>query len=109
MEGVAEYLTKEENQEYFDTRIRGSRIGAWASLQSCELKDREELDDRVKETEKRFEGVEKIPVPDHWGGIRVRPLSVEFWQGRQCRLHDRFVYEREDVEKDEWTTKRLSP
>ncbi|CCX04478.1 hypothetical protein FPQ18DRAFT_88525 [Pyronema domesticum] len=109
VEGIAERLTKEESQLYYDTRIRGSRIGAWASQQSSVLKDREELTQRVEEMEKRFEGKEEIPVPDFWGGLRIRPVLVEFWQGRDSRLHDRFVYTREDIEAEEWKVERLSP
>lgn len=109
VEGLTERLTREESQVYYDTRIRGSRLGAWASQQSSELKSREELEERVKEVEKRFEGVEDIPVPEFWGGLRIRPVYVEFWQGRESRLHDRFVYEREDVDSEKWTVKRLSP
>ncbi|KAI5812987.1 hypothetical protein BZA77DRAFT_322769 [Pyronema omphalodes] len=109
VEGKAERLTNEESQRYYDTRIRGSRIGAWASQQSSVLKDREELAERVKEVEKRFEGQEEIPVPDFWGGLRIRPVLVEFWQGRESRLHDRFVYTREDIDAEEWKIERLSP
>ncbi|KAI0022152.1 pyridoxamine 5'-phosphate oxidase [Xylariomycetidae sp. FL0641] len=127
VEGRAHRLSPAESQPYFETRVRGSRIGAWASRQSQILKPkddgeageageaddgRKELEGWVEETEKRFEGREDIPVPDFWGGLRIVPESVEFWQGRQNRLHDRFVYTRKDsVEdgQDEWTLDRLSP
>ena len=94
---------------YFNTRIRGSRIGAWASEQSSVLKDRKELEMRVAEVEEWFRGRDEIPVPTFWGGLRIRPVLVEFWQGRENRLHDRFVYTREDVESEEWEVERLSP
>ncbi len=109
VEGVTERLTPEESQVYFDTRIRGSRVGAWASQQSTVLNGRGELEERVKDVEKRFEGQDKIPVPPFWGGLRVRPVYVEFWQGRPSRLHDRFAYTREGVESKEWKVERLSP
>ncbi|KAI1143037.1 pyridoxamine 5'-phosphate oxidase [Hypoxylon sp. FL0543] len=124
VEGRASRLTREESQAYFDTRVRGSRIGAWSSRQSQVLKptggdsgDEEDdgrrvLDEWVKETEKRFEGEEHIPVPDFWGGLRIIPESVEFWQGRQNRLHDRFVYDKKPSAEgglEEWTLDRLSP
>lgn len=109
VEGVTERLSAEESQTYFDTRIRGSRVGAWASRQSEVIEDRNVLEERVNEVERRFEGQDKIPVPEFWGGLRLKPLYVEFWQGRESRLHDRFVYERESVESEEWTVKRLSP
>ncbi|EME80188.1 uncharacterized protein MYCFIDRAFT_31273 [Pseudocercospora fijiensis CIRAD86] len=107
VEGPAERLSSEESQMYYDTRIRGSRIGAWASRQSLVLKDREELEQRVRDVEERFEGEEKIPVPEFWGGLRVKPEIVEFWQGRPSRLHDRFQYSKD--ERGEWKIQRLSP
>lgn len=121
VEGVASRYSREESQEYFDTRVRGSRIGAWASRQSQVLEPTEgvegddgraQLEGWVKETESKFEGEEDIPVPEFWGGLRIVPTRVEFWQGRSCRLHDRFVYVREegrDGEDEEWTLERLSP
>lgn len=108
VEGACERLTSEESQVYYDTRIRGSRIGAWASQQSKVLKDRSELEQQVQDVEKKFEGKDKIPVPEFWGGIRVKPEMVEFWQGRPSRLHDRFQYTRSG-DKGEWKIERLSP
>ncbi|KAG9229373.1 hypothetical protein BJ875DRAFT_446009 [Amylocarpus encephaloides] len=106
VEGQVERLTDAESQVYFDTRIRESRIGAWASKQSQVLKGREELEGWVEETERRFEGKKKIPVPEFWGGLRVKPVMLEFWQGRESRLHDRFQYLKEG---EEWRIERLSP
>lgn len=116
VEGKVERLSREESQKYFDTRVRGSRLGAWASRQSQILKPteggdddgRKQLDGWVKEAEERFEGQEEIPVPEFWGGLRIVPDRIEFWQGRQNRLHDRFVYERAEGDR-EWTLERLSP
>ncbi|KAL7274917.1 pyridoxamine-phosphate oxidase [Rhizina undulata] len=109
VEGIVERLSEEESQVYYDTRIRGSRIGAWASQQSTVLKDRQELETRVQDAEKRFEGQESVPVPPFWGGLRIKPLYVEFWQGRPSRLHDRFAYTRESVDDTTWKVDRLSP
>ncbi|KAL2258758.1 hypothetical protein VTK26DRAFT_7804 [Humicola hyalothermophila] len=120
VEGRAARTTAAESQAYFETRARGSRIGAWASKQSTVLKPDEDsegddgramLEGWVREIADKFEGVEDIPVPEFWGGLRIVPERVEFWQGRHNRLHDRFVYERvkgEDGE-DKWTLERLSP
>ena len=106
-------LSNEESQAYFGLRARGSRIGAWASEQSKVLPEesggRQLLENRVRDVERRFEGVGDIPVPDFWGGLRVVPDMVEFWQGRESRLHDRFQYVRFGGEADAWTIKRLSP
>lgn len=107
VEGAVERLSAPESQVYFDVRARGSRVGAWASRQSEVLTGREQLEERVREVERRFEGEERIPVPEFWGGLRVRPERVEFWQGRDSRLHDRFVYEQ--GEDGEWKIERLSP
>jgi len=107
VEGRVERLTSEESQVYYKTRIRGSRIGAWASQQSSVLEGREELEKQVEEVEKKFEGMEDIPVPEFWGGLRVVPDMVEFWQGRPSRLHDRFQYTK--VGEGEWKIDRLSP
>jgi len=105
IEGVAERLSREESKRYFDTRPRGSRIGAWASQQSRTLTERAELEQRVKEHEQRFAG-EPVPLPGFWGGYRVRPTTIEFWQGRADRLHDRLVFERDG---ERWATRRLYP
>lgn len=112
VEGRVERLSKEESQVYFDTRVRGSRIGAWASRQSQKIEDRAELEKWVKEAEQKFEGQEKIPCPEFWGGIRIIPERMEFWQGRESRLHDRFEYVRKEGDKDgekEWKVSRMSP
>ncbi|KAI5844983.1 hypothetical protein DFP73DRAFT_573049 [Morchella snyderi] len=109
VEGVTERLTDAESQVYYDTRIRGSRIGAWASQQSSVLTGRELLVQQVKEVEQNFEGREKIPVPPFWGGLRIIPMYIEFWQGRPSRLHDRFAYTRESLTDTNWRIERLSP
>ena len=112
VEGMCERMSSEESQKYFDTRIRGSRVGAWASRQSETIASRELLDGWVKDVEGRFEGEEKIPVPDFWGGLRILPEMVEFWQGRDNRLHDRFVYTRTEgggAGEGEWKIERVSP
>lgn len=114
VEGPVERLTSEESQVYYDTRTRGSRIGAWASEQSEYLSPsgnpgddgREELEQRVRSVEKMFDGKEEIPVPHFWGGLRVKPEMIEFWQGRESRLHDRFQYAKAG---DTWEIDRLSP
>lgn len=115
VEGRAARLSPEESKVYYDTRARGSRIGAWSSKQSQVLEPRGENDDGraqlegwVAETEKRFEGSEDIPIPEFWGGLRIVPETIEFWQGRNSRLHDRFVYTRQEGEEG-WKMERLSP
>ncbi len=105
IEGRIERISTEESNAYFQTRGRGSRIGAWASHQSEELPDRETLLQRVKYFEKKFAGKE-VPLPEFWGGYRVIPERIEFWQGKADRLHDRFVYTAAD---GGWQVKRLNP
>ena len=108
VEGSVVRMSKEESFEYFRTRPRGSRIGAWASEQSRPLEQRGELEARVKEMEARFAGSDDIPLPPFWGGYRLVPDRIEFWQGRMSRLHDRWVYSRPDPDSD-WTTQNLQP
>jgi pyridoxamine 5'-phosphate oxidase len=99
-------LSTAESEAYFNTRPRGSRLGAWASAQSEPTPDRAALDQKWREMEDRYPG-EEIPCPPYWGGYVLRPTRVEFWQGRANRLHDRFCYTRQ---KDQsWTLERLSP
>jgi len=107
IEGTATRMTPEENQAYFDTRPRGSRIGAWASPQSEVVSGRAVLDEAYAAAAARFGDAEPIPVPPHWGGYRVRPDSVEFWQGRPGRMHDRLRYRR--TSSDGWLVERLAP
>jgi pyridoxamine 5'-phosphate oxidase len=104
--GPVERLPASESDEYFATRARASRIGAWASPQSRPLDGRAELDRGVAAVEARFAGAD-IPRPAHWGGFRVVPAAIEFWQGQVGRLHDRFRYER-DADGG-WTWTRLAP
>ncbi|CAA6806577.1 MAG: Pyridoxamine 5'-phosphate oxidase (EC [uncultured Campylobacterales bacterium] len=89
--GVAHKVSQEESSEYFKSRPRGSQLGAWVSKQSSIIKDRSVLENKLKELESKFEG-ESLPLPFFWGGYRVVPSKIEFWQGRDDRLHDRFEY-----------------
>lgn len=107
IEGSVERLTKLESYEYFSSRPRRSRIGAWASEQSRPLESREAFEAQIERYEKKFEG-EDIPLPPHWGGYRVVPMRIEFWQGRASRLHDRWVFHR-DAEGELWELDRLQP
>jgi len=104
--GTVSKVAREESETYFRLRPIGSRIGAWASRQSQVLRNREELDQRVAELTRQYEGKD-VPLPPHWGGYRLAPETFEFWQGRESRLHDRFRYQR--VSEREWKIERLSP
>ncbi len=103
--GRVEHVSAAESDEYFMSRPRGSRIGAWASPQSTVIVDRTELEHRVATETARFDGVE-VTRPPHWGGWRLVPDTWEFWQGRPSRLHDRLRYQRSD---DRWSIDRLAP
>lgn len=104
IEGRVEKLPAEQSDVYFASRGRLSQIGAWASEQSRVIPDRATLDARVSEFEQKFPGV--VPRPPHWGGYRVRPDSIEFWQDRANRLHDRLRYARSE---SGWRIERLNP
>lgn len=106
IEGVAVKTTTEESDAYFATRPRGSQLGAWASCQSRVIPGRGDLDQRFHELENTYRD-RTVPRPPHWGGYRVIPVEIEFWQGREDRLHDRFVYRLR--EPKDWVIERLSP
>jgi len=104
-EGTLARIAPEESDAYFATRERGRQLGAWASAQSRPIASREALLDGVAEVEARFAGRD-VPRPPHWGGFRLLPDCIEFWQGRMSRLHDRVVYTRT---ADMWKVARLAP
>jgi pyridoxamine 5'-phosphate oxidase len=105
VEGRVERVSKAESAAYFATRPRGSQVAAWASQQSEPLAGREDLDRRYAELEREYEGRE-VPLPPHWGGFRLRPDAIEFWQHRDNRLHDRIRYTRA---REGWRSELLSP
>jgi pyridoxamine 5'-phosphate oxidase len=105
IEGCARRVPDEESDAYFANRPRGSRLGAWASAQSHPVEGRNTLEERLRELEAKYEGRE-IPRPPFWGGYRVEPEAIEFWQGRENRLHDRLLYRR--IENG-WRMERLQP
>ena len=107
IEGKVEKLTASESAEYFHSRPKASQLGAWASNQSRVIPNREVLERKLAELQKEYSGDATVPLPEHWGGFRVVPNRIEFWQGRPSRLHDRLVY---DLQTDgSWSLKRLSP
>ena len=105
IEGRAARVPGEESDAYYQSRPRGSRLGAWVSKQSRPVGGREALEGRLRELEREYEGRE-VPRPPFWGGYRVEPGEMEFWQGRENRLHDRLVYRRSD---EGWEIERLQP
>ena len=103
--GLVEVAKDKESDDYFSQRPRGHQIGAWASPQGQVIPDRKTLESRYNEISKRF-GDDPIPRPEHWGGYRIRPTMIEFWQGRPDRLHDRLRY---SWSNDRWILQRLAP
>jgi pyridoxamine 5'-phosphate oxidase len=106
--GIAEKVSAQESDDYFATRPWGSQIGAWASAQSSHLASREELEQRFAGAATKWPEGSAVPRPAHWGGYRVTPLDIEFWQGRYSRLHDRLRYERTATTAD-WELSRYYP
>lgn len=104
--GVATQVSREESEAYFKTRPLGSRVGAWASQQDAVLADRAALEKKVEEAKKKFPG-DDVPLPPYWGGFVVAPVTIEFWQARPSRLHDRLFYTRQA--DGSWKIERLSP
>jgi pyridoxamine 5'-phosphate oxidase len=106
IEGPVSLLTLEQSEPYYHSRPRGSQLGAWASRQSSVIGSRAELDERYDELARRWPEGTQIPMPEFWGGYRVIPEMVEFWQGRLDRLHDRFRYR---LVSGHWVIERLAP
>lgn len=111
VQGAVTALSAEESEPYFHSRPRGSQLGAWASRQSSVLGSRAELDQRYEELERRWPAEAAVPMPEFWGGYRVAAQTVEFWQGRANRLHDRLRYRRDGEPGDDqhWVSERLAP
>ena len=103
--GAVQQLLQTDNDAYFQSRPRGSQLGAWASPQSHEIESREVLEQKLIELDQQYDGG-FVPRPPHWGGYRVIPETIEFWQGRPSRLHDRLLYTKK---MNEWNIRRLAP
>lgn len=106
VEGKAHLLSKEESQPYFNERPKGSRIGAIASKQSQPIESREKLEETVAQVAKKYQDTEEIPCPEYWGGLVVEPDHWEFFQGRESRVHDRIVF---DKQGSDWKVSRICP
>ncbi len=105
IEGTVEKISRQESADYFHSRDRGSQVGAWASKQSQKLKSDNELKERMSHYQEKFSQGE-VPHPEFWGGWRVKPHAIEFWQGRANRLHDRICFEQKN---DSWSQHKLHP
>lgn len=106
IEGMAQRVDESVSEKYFQSRPRGSQVGAWASPQSSIIDNREILEVRAKEIEKRYDGLTLLPKPKQWGGFAIDPFEMEFWQGRPSRMHDRIVYYKNE---GGWAVHRLAP
>jgi pyridoxamine 5'-phosphate oxidase len=106
IEGAVVKTTEEESDAYFATRPRGSQLGAWASEQSRVIAGRGDLDERFRQMDATYRDL-PIPRPPHWGGYRLIPITIEFWQGRADRLHDRFTYRLREAK--DWVIERMAP
>jgi len=106
IEGIAVKVDTKISDAYFQSRPRASQVGAWASPQSTIIANREILEARAQEIELRFKDKETLPRPNQWGGFAVEPFKIEFWQGRESRLHDRVVYTKTD---NQWKINQLAP
>ena len=106
IEGRIEKVSRSISDQYFASRPKGSQIGAWASPQSSIIDSRKILEDNVENLKQKYQDAERLPLPPHWGGFRLIPEFIEFWQGRSSRLHDRIRYQRID---NQWKLDRLAP
>ena len=106
IQGTVSRVSEKTSTEYFQSRPRESQIGAWVSPQSSPIASRSLLEERKQAIEEKFKGTDKLPKPAQWGGYKVAPFLIEFWQGRPSRLHDRVVYV---LESDHWMIRRLAP
>lgn len=107
LRGPVEMMSTAETREYWDTRPRGAQLGAWASAQSSVIRSRRALEAALDHAAQRFATAVQVPLPPHWGGVRIRPEAVEFWQGRPNRMHDRLRFTVDD--DGEWAVQRLAP
>lgn len=106
IEGTATKVAPSVSLNYFQSRPKGSQIGAWASPQSKVIADRNILENNVLELKEKYKDVDNLPIPSHWGGYQIQPTRIEFWQGRSSRLHDRVNY---TLVGEEWKIERLAP
>jgi pyridoxamine 5'-phosphate oxidase len=102
VEGEVRLTSRDQSEAYFHSRPKGHQLGAWASAQSRRAEDRNELEARLTELEEKYEDAAELPLPDYWGGYRVTPRLIEFWQGRPNRMHDRIEYVREAAQWKRW-------
>lgn len=107
IEGVVKKVNRKTSEKYFQSRPKASQMGAWVSSQSKVIKNRKVLENNMKDLEKQYKGAKMLPCPPHWGGYIVQPVTIEFWQGRRSRLHDRIRYKLS--KKGKWKMERLAP